>query len=148
MQAIHINSFEMEPIAHQGQHQKFQKVFLVDNNALDTLNNAELMSKRDFAEELTLFNSADSALECISKTRRLNDMPDLIFLNLNLPGMDGFNFLSRFSELNDFARKRCKIVILSSDTNEKDRQKCLMNRNVVQYFPKRLNDRMLEQFID
>jgi len=145
MQAIHINSFEMEPIAHQGQPRKFQKVFMVDNNTLDSLNNAELLSKRDFAEELTLFSSSASALECISKTRKLNDVPDLVFLNLDL---NGFEFLSRFSELNDFTRKRCKIVILTSATNEKDRKKCLMNRNVVQYFPKQLNDRMLEQFIN
>jgi CheY-like chemotaxis protein len=145
MQAIHINSFEMEPIAHHGQPRKFQKVFMVDNNTLDSLNNAELLSKRDFAEELTLFNSSSAALECITNTRRLNDVPDLVFLNLDL---NGFEFLSRFSELNDFTRKRCKIVILSSGSNEKDRKKCLMNRSVVQYFPKQLNDRMLEQFIN
>ena len=145
MQAIHINSFEMEPIAQQGQPQKFQKVFMVDNNRLDSLNNAALLCKREFAEELTLFHSSDSALECILKSKRLSDVPDLIFLNLD---MNGFEFLSRFSELNDFTRKRCKIVILSSGSNEKDRKKCLMNRSVVQYFPKQLNDRMLEQFIN
>ena len=145
MQAIHINSFEMEPIAHQGQPRKFQKVFMVDNNTLDSLNNAELLSKRDFAEELTLFSSSTSALECIMKSKRLSDVPDLIFLNLDL---NGFEFLSRFSELNDFTRKHCKIVILSTESNDKDRKKCLMNRSVVQYFPKQLNDRMLEQFIN
>ena len=145
MQAIHINSFEMEPIAHHGQPQKFQKVFLVDNNRLDSLNNAALLCKREFAEELTLFNSAESALECIQRSKRLSDVPDMIFLNLDL---NGFEFLSRFSELNDFTRKRCKIVILSTEASEKDRRKCLMNRSVVQYFPKQLNDRMLEQFIN
>src|SRR6188768_536832 len=121
MQAIHINSFEMEPIAHQGQPRKFQKVFMVDNNTLDSLNNAELLSKRDFAEELTLFSSSSSALECITNTKKLNDVPDLVFLNLDL---NGFEFLSRFSELNDFTRKRCKIVILSTEASEKDRRKC------------------------
>ena len=147
MQAIHINSFELEPIA-QDNHRKFQKVFLVDNNPLDTLNNTAVLQHLDFAEELTLFESAKSAFECIRNAERMNDVPDLIFLNLDMPGMDGFNFLSRFSELNDFTRKRCKIVILSAGHDDESRRKCLLNRHVVQYLPKQLNEKMLAQFIN
>ena len=145
MQAIHINTFELEPVAQQ-QPQRFQKVFLIDNNALDCLNNTALLTRHDFSEELEIFESASSALNMLSGAKRLNEIPDMIFINLNMPGMDGYTFLNSFNNLNDFARKRCKIVVLADDCNERDRQKCLMNRNVVQYFPKQLNDRMIEQF--
>ena len=146
MQAIHINTIEMEPIAPIARQQKFQKVFLVDNSRLDTFRNARAIQQQDFAEELTTFESTSSALECLRKARRLDEIPDLIFLNIDMPGMDGFTFLQQFGTLNDFTRSRCRIVMMSSNVNDNDRKKCLMNRAVVQYFPKQLNGRMLDQF--
>ena len=148
MQAIHINTTEMEPIAPVATQQKFQKVFLVDNSKLDTFRNTRALQQMDFAEELTTFETAASAIECLRKARRLDEIPDLIFLNIDMPGMDGYAFLQQFGMLNDFTRSRCRIVMMSSNVNDRDRKKCLMNRAVVQYFPKQLNDRMLDQFIN
>ena len=146
MQAIHVNAFEMEPVALSSQPQKFQKVFLVDNNRLDTFKNTRALAQQDFAEELTTFESAQSAINCLREASRLDEVPDLIFLNIDMPGMDGFTFLQQFGKLNDFTRNRCRIVMMSSVCNDVDRKKCLMNRSVVQYLPKQLNKRMLAQF--
>jgi two-component SAPR family response regulator len=145
MQAIYINSFEIEPVAQQAP-QKFQKVFLVDDNKLDSLKNTALLCEQDFAEELLQYDSASVAFDTLASAKRLSDVPDLIFLNLNLSDMNGFDFLAKFNGLNDFTRNHCKIVILTGENNDSERKKYLMNRNVVQYFPKQMNEKMLEQF--
>ena len=132
--------------APASQPRKFQKIFLVDNNKLDSFKNTRAICEQEFAEELTTFESASSVLDCLSHARRLDEIPDLVFLNIDMPGMDGHTFLEKFGALNDFTRNRCRIVMLSDRSDDTERKKFLMNRSVVQYFPKQLNERMLEQF--
>jgi CheY-like chemotaxis protein len=62
----------------------------------------------------------------------------VLFLDINMPVMNGWEFLDRFEELDPSIKKRVKIYILSSSVDKRDIEKAKSNKNVVHYLIKPL----------
>ena len=73
-----------------------------------------------------------------------DDIPDVIFLDLNMPIVDGFKFLFEFSKMNDLVRSKVKIIVLTSSDNIRDKEKVAANPDVLAYVSKPLTDAKLE----
>ncbi|MTI37889.1 response regulator, partial [Fulvivirga lutimaris] len=66
-----------------------------------------------------------------------------IFLDLNMPIMDGFRFLYEFSLMSDEVKSKIKIVVLTSSDNSNDKEKVAANADVLTYISKPLTDQKL-----
>lgn len=84
------------------------------------------------------FTSSVTALDNIAT---LN--PDLIFLDLNMPDMDGFQFLDAMKERN----LKHKVVIISSSTSEIDKNRAATYKNVKGYYIKPMEKEPLQQLL-
>ena len=62
----------------------------------------------------------------------------VLFLDINMPVMNGWEFLERFEELDASIKNRVKIYILSSSVDKRDIEKAKKNKNVVHYLIKPL----------
>jgi CheY-like chemotaxis protein len=71
--------------------------------------------------------------------------PDVIFLDLNMPDVDGFSFLDNFAELPENIRSKSKIVVLTSSNNKKDKELAFLNQNVIQFITKPLKQADIEE---
>jgi two-component system nitrate/nitrite response regulator NarL len=71
--------------------------------------------------------------------------PDVIFLDLNMPESDGFEFLKDFSELPERVTNKSKIVVLTSSNSAKDRELVFENKNVIQFITKPLKQSDIEE---
>ena len=71
-------------------------------------------------------------------------MPQVIFLDLNMPVKDGFAFLDEFNTLAENIRQSCRIIVLSSSISPDDINRASANAYVIRYLNKPLAEKYLE----
>ncbi len=73
--------------------------------------------------------------------------PVLLFLDINMPGMDGWEFLDHYSRLGQAIKERIHIYILSSSVDDRDKNRGAANPDVKGYLVKPLTKEALQQCI-
>ena len=127
---------------------QYKTAMLIDDNEIDNIINEKMLESTSFAERIQVYTNGMSALEFfknLERDKNLNrDMiPDFIFLDINMPLMDSFQFLQEFSNLNKVIIKDCKIAILTTSINPSDKEESLKNEYVVEFINKPLTKKSL-----
>jgi two-component system, NarL family, nitrate/nitrite response regulator NarL len=120
-----------------------EKTVLIDDSDIDLFIQRRFLEVYNFSSQLLLYKSAAEALRWL---KQLNGEtpPDVIFLDLNMPEVDGFNFLKSFDGLPDNIKERSKIVVLTSSNSAQDRDQAFKNKNVIQFITKPLKQADIE----
>lgn len=98
---------------------QFDAIFLVDDDPINNLINKRLLGKVGITNQIIEFLEGEEALVQIETLPSKNQI--LIFLDINMPVLNGWEFLEKYSEV--FPHRQDKIVILSSSIDYQDRQK-------------------------
>lgn len=123
----------------------YKRVMLVDDNEIDNIINEKIIEASSFAENVLVFQTGQDALEYLqSHQEESSDLPEIVFLDINMPMMDGFQFLEDFEKFSDNVLEKCKIIMLSSSISPKDIDRAASSRYVKKYLNKPLNKRYLE----
>jgi CheY-like chemotaxis protein len=121
-------------------------VMLVDDNDTDNFISQKIIELNGFAERVIAKNSGKSALEYLeAHENNPEELPEVIFLDINMPIVDGFVFLFEFERFNEALKKKCKIAILSSSDNKRDIERIVDNDYVVKYITKPLTQDALSE---
>jgi len=75
------------------------------------------------------------------------ELPDVLFLDIFMPILDGWQFLERFAELSSVITKSPQIFILSSTLDVNDIERAEENPLVSGFIPKPVNLRQVERII-
>lgn len=117
----------------------FELVLLVDDGELDNFLHQKVIERAQFARTVVVKTSARSALNYLTENEHcLVQLPGLIFLDINMPGMSGFQFLGEFKNLPDIIRDKCKIIVLSSSINQSEIARITKDENVQKFIDKPL----------
>jgi CheY-like chemotaxis protein len=122
---------------------KFRTVMLIDDNEIDNLINQKMIEAASITENIYTHTGAKSAIEFLKNMERLDVadkvLPDIIFLDIDMPLMDGFQFLEEFEKLGNAAKKKCSIIMLTSSINPQDFNRSKKYANVKLYLNKPLS---------
>jgi CheY-like chemotaxis protein len=115
---------------------KSKKVMLIDDNDIDLKINAKLISLAKLFDEIIICQSGEEALDYLNKYLQETDkLPDLILLDIQMPEMDGFEFLEHYKSFPE----KCPVAMLSSTLDFGDIQRAEANPYVVKLLKKPLS---------
>lgn len=107
------------------------KVLLVDDDATANYLSKELLESMHAAREIETAENCIRALRLIAQSS-----PDIIFLDIRMPAIDGFEFLERLKGL--ALEKKVKVVMLTSSLRPEDKLKAFSYKAVIEYLEKPL----------
>jgi two-component system nitrate/nitrite response regulator NarL len=120
------------------------KTVLIDDSDIDLFIQRRFLEVYNFSNQLFLYKSAEEALDWL-RTMNGDTPPDIIFLDLNMPEIDGFSFLKNFVDLPEKIKSKSKIVVLTSSNNAQDREQAFSFTNVIQFITKPLKQADIEE---
>lgn len=119
---------------------------LIDDSDIDLFIQRRLLEVYNFSRELHSFESAVEALQWLGKAGK-EEVPDIIFLDLNMPEMDGFEFLTQFNELPLSVKGKSKIVIATSSNDPEEKKRALASEGVILFITKPLKKADIEALV-
>jgi len=119
----------------------FKTCLLIDDNYIDNFVTRKILQNSNFAETIVVVRSAN---EAIASLREGSVKPDVIFLDVRMPEMGGFEFLDEYDKI-DIDKEDVKIFMLSSSLDPVDLRKSSDNKYISQFIHKPLTQKVLEE---
>ncbi len=119
----------------------FNTCLLIDDNYIDNFVTRKILEAGNFAHSIVVVRSATEAISSLS-----NGVikPDVIFLDVRMPLMGGFEFLEEFDKI-DIDKSGIKIFMLSSSLDPLDLRRSSDNKYITQFIHKPLTQKALEE---
>jgi CheY-like chemotaxis protein len=107
---------------------KYNTAVLIDDNNIDNFINEQMLTITSFSKQRFIATNGQLALNLIhnlTSSRETGEQiyPDILFVDINMPVMDGMQFIREFRKIDDDHLQRCKIVVLTSSIHEDDRER-------------------------
>ena len=118
----------------------FKTCLLIDDNYIDNFVTRKILQNSRFAEDIVVIGSASEALNIL---RSGNIKPDVIFLDIRMPDMDGFDFLEEYEKI-DIEKENIRIYMLSSSLDPTDMKQSVLNKYISNYIHKPITHKALD----
>ena len=124
----------------------FKSVLLVDDSRATNFMHRELIREADFAERIDVALDGEEALDFLRLGSDSDYFPpSVIFLDINMPKMDGFEFLEACKSLPQGRRGSLVIVMLTTSLDPGDRTRAMATGMVRDFHHKPLSLAALEE---
>ena len=117
-------------------------IMLVDDNEIDLFLHENLLRLSGISDSIDRFTSARDALDFI---RNKGTLPDIILLDIQMPELDGFDFLELYEHIEHIDREKTSIYMISSSLDFGDISKAKANPLVKSFIKKPLNVKDLKE---
>ena len=104
--------------------QKLNCVLLIDDDEPTNFLNNMFIEETNCSKHIEVAQSAKDALEYLASSQQSENsnepFPELIFLDINMPSMDGWEFLEKYKELKKENSAQIIIIMLTTSLNPDD----------------------------
>jgi CheY-like chemotaxis protein len=112
---------------------KFTEVLLVEDDPITVMVCDRIIKLSSFADRVTSCENGKIAIDFLSAISNKNNVPAIIFLDINMPVMNGWDFLEEFELVKSGFDTLPRIYLLSSTVDPEDYKKA-KNFSLVQDF--------------
>jgi CheY-like chemotaxis protein len=125
---------------------KYKNVLLIDDSYIDNLINKKILENSKYAPIITVLDNSKSAIEFINNSLQNGELlPEVIFLDIRMPMMNGFQFLDALSDLSGIEAGKIKIYMLTSSLDPTDIKKIKANPMITKFIGKPLSMQTLQE---
>ena len=128
---------------------KFNCILLIDDDVATNELHKIIIDGTGVAEKVQSVTSGQEALDYLTNSRKYEKnnapfpQPDLIFLDINMPAMNGFEFIEEYEKLEINQKGRIVVIMLTSSLNPDDQYAAEKIENINGFNNKPLTEQML-----
>lgn len=127
---------------------KFDIVMIIDDTEIDIFINSHMIAKNNFGRNIIECPSGYEALRFLEDNQHnISQLPNIIFIDIYMPMMSGFEFMAEYDKLAPELKNHCKVYVISSTYNERDISRILLDANVVGFQEKPITSTFLENIL-
>ena len=124
---------------------KIDKACIIDDDPIFIYGTKRIMDEVDFCDEIIVYQNGQEALDGLNAMNyRGEEFPSLIFVDLNMPVMNGWEFLEDFVKIDNHNRDKVIVYIISSSVDPRDLERIRNYPVVNQYILKPITHEALE----
>jgi len=120
-------------------------IMLIDDDADDNFFHQRVLRKMDITDHIEVAETGTEALEYLEKD---NQVPDIMFLDINMPGMSGWDFLAEYRKLKVKEKKPVIIVMLTTSVSPADKEKADQMPEINSFQTKPMTKEMLNNILE
>ncbi|MDE3743100.1 response regulator [Maribacter polysaccharolyticus] len=100
---------------------KIKSTCIIDDDPIFIYGTKRIMKEIDFCDDILVFNNGQEAIDgLLNITAQGKKLPSVVFLDLNMPIMDGWEFLENFIKIPNNNREMVTVYIISSSVDPRD----------------------------
>lgn len=122
-------------------------IMLIDDDEDDNFIHERAIRKVNTQIVVIAKQSAKAALIHLKEEQNKDNLPGLIFLDINMPGMNGWEFLQEYNDLDESLQSKVIIIMLTTSDSEADRTKAKSWNFVSDYITKPLTKQIVEDIL-
>lgn len=129
--------------------QKLNCILLIDDDEPTNFLNKMVIEEVNCTSRIEIVQSAREALVYLTNASPNGDFPrpDLVFLDINMPAMDGWEFLTRYNQLPGDQKAKIIVVMLTTSFNPEDELKARRITGVAGFKNKPLTPEVLRELL-
>lgn len=123
-------------------------LFIDDDKATNYINRF-LAQRSNYFENIIVVFSAKEGLEYLEEVCKNKTLaPEIIFLDINMPAMNGWDFLNDLNKMEALEKSNLKIYMLTSSSRKEDINKAKEYSSVRGFLTKPLTNELLENLVN
>ena len=132
---------------------KINSAFIIDDDDIFIYGTRRVMQELNFCENISVFKNGQEAINGIKEHIKLGkELPDIILLDINMPIMNGWDFLEELAETANLNKDKVLLYLISSSVDPVDIDRAKKIELVTNYFikpitPKQVKE-ILQEFFD
>jgi CheY-like chemotaxis protein len=125
---------------------KLNCIMLIDDDDDDNYFHQIVINKMNITEHIEVALNGEEALIFLKKENHIH--PDIIFLDINMPKMNGWEFMEAYKELRANQKAKVVVMMLTTSENPEDKKRSALYPEITSFNSKPLTEEMLAAILE